>query len=263
MNRQSAKEVLAGLKRNHPSWFLEKEAKEKAEVLKVFGGPKIKILCVLVSLGGFEETLKSIRSQTVQPAKIVIADKPYPEFKFVGERAGMAVRKVLKNEPLNKYSHFLRVDGDVFLPPTFIEESVKLGADLVGWGYAQLMTISSFLELFGGVYPVFFAEDSVLVQKIRYSCKHSFAQYVVKPILPQATKYRREKYVETGKACYMLGFSLFHVMVFFKNRRSRTLVGFNVVYVVAGWLLFFVRHAPKFDFANKKNRAHSRLRDWI
>ena len=87
--------------------------------------PGTKILCVIVSLGGYENTLQSVKDQTIHPNKIVIADKPFPQFKYAGERAAMAMRDALSKEALDEFTHILRVDGDTVLQRDYIEHSLQ------------------------------------------------------------------------------------------------------------------------------------------
>jgi len=213
-----------------------------------------KILCVVVTLGGHGKTLASIHRQTVKPDLILIADKKFDR-QFAGERAGCAMRHALSQVNLDNFTHILRVDGDTVLPDTFIESALEQKADLVGSaGYAQLLAVKAFKELFGGIYPIAYAEDSVIHSTVLNSDKHVFVETPVKPILPPAKKYSKESWVKNGEEYYKLGYSIFGVLFTFKNHRSKTLVGFNLFYILKGWLKAFSSRMDVYEFAKRINR---------
>ncbi|UCC58204.1 MAG: glycosyltransferase family 2 protein [Candidatus Bathyarchaeum sp.] len=223
-----------------------------------------KILCVIVSTGDYEKTLQSIKDQTVQPEKIVIADKPYPQFRFVGERVGMAMRDALSREKLDNYTHILRVDGDTILQKDHVQHSLSKNVDLVGGGgYAQLLKVSAFKDLFNCDYPVDFAEDSCLSWAVIYSNKHTFHKGK-KPILPSPKKYPIQSWLEYGAARNRFGYSLFRTLAAFRNYRSTTFVGFKIIWVILGYLLAKAQRQKQHSFVKlKKTRIHARKRDYI
>jgi hypothetical protein len=224
----------------------------------------IKILCVIVSLCGYEKTLQSIKDQTVQPKKIVIADKPYPQFRFVGERVGMAMRNALSREKLDNYTHILRVDGDTILPKDYIQHSLSKNADLVGrGGYAQLLKVSAFKDLFNCVYPIDFAADSCLSWAVIYSNKHTFHKGK-KPILPSPKKYPIQSWLEYGACRQRFGYSIFKTLAAFRNYRSTTFVGFKIVWVILGYLRAKIQHQKQHNFVKlKQTRIYTRKRDYV
>lgn len=223
-----------------------------------------RILCIVVSLGGHEKTIESIKHQTFPVSKIVVADKRFPQFRYVGERAGMAMRDALSKERLEDFTHILRVDGDTLLPRKFVEESLKPNADLVGCGgYAQLLKVSAFQDLFGGIYPVDFAEDTVLAQAIILSPKHVYHRYVVHPIRPAPKKYPITSWIKTGEARYRIGISFLLTCLSFRDYRSSTPVGFKAILIVMGFLSAKIRGAKQYPFAAsnsfKQNDNNSKL----
>ena len=224
----------------------------------------VKILCVIVSLDGYEKTLQSVKDQTVQPVKIVIADKPFPQFRFVGERVGMAMRDVLLKEKLDEYTHILRVDGDTILPKNYVKYSLSKNVDLVGMGgYAQLLRVSAFEDLFDCIYPIDFAEDSCLSWAVIYSNRHTFDKGK-KPVLPPQKKYPVQSWLEYGACRYRFGYSFFRTLASFRNYRSTTFVGFKVLWVIMGYLWAITQQQKKHDFVElKKTRIYSRKRDYI
>jgi hypothetical protein len=224
----------------------------------------IRILCVIVSLGDCEKTLQSIKDQTIQPTKIVIADKSYPQFRFVGERVGMAMRDALSREKLDNYTHILRVDGDTILPKDHVKYCLRKNADLVGdGGYAQLLKVSAFKDLFNCEYPVDFAADSCLSWAVIYSNKHTFHKGK-KPILPPPRKYPMQAWLEYGAARHRFGYSLFRTLAAFRNYRSTTFVGFKIIWAILGYLQAKAQHQKQHEFVKlKKTRICARKRDYI
>jgi hypothetical protein len=201
-----------------------------------------KVLCVVVTLGGYGRTVESVKQQTYPVSKLVIANEPFPQFQSVGERTGMAMRNALSKERLDDFTHILRVDGDTILPKNFVEESLKLNADLVGCGgYAQLLKNSAFKQLFNNTYPVDFAEDTVLAEAVIRSPRHVYSKYVVKPITPAPIKYPITSWIKNGEFRYKTGMSFLLTCLSFRDYRSSTLVGFKSVLIIMGFLRAKVR----------------------
>ncbi len=219
--------------------------------MKSMCGPKV--LCVVVSLDHPAATLQSIFNQTVKPSKVVVAHKSYSQYRYVGERVGRAINHVLSYENLGDYTYLLRVDGDTVLPRDFLEKMLQLNVDLAGYGgYAQLLRMPTFLEAFKGVYPQVFGEDSVVHHTI-HELGYNHRGYIVEPIKPASKKYPADVWVQNGVLKYRLGYSLPMVLRSVKDYRSATLVGFNVVFLFAGYCLAYFRRLKKFWFVKEKN----------
>ena len=147
------------------------------------------------------------------------------------------MRNALAKEELDSFGYILRVDGDTILPKNFVEESLKLNADLVGCGgYAQLLKMSTFKDLFDNVYPVGFAEDTVLTQAVIRSPHHIYSKYAVKPITPAPKKYPLSSWIKNGEFRCKIGVPFLLTCLSFRDRRSSTLVGFNSILIIMGFL---------------------------
>ena len=214
-------------------------------------GPKV-LTIIVTRNGNSEATLQSIKNQTYKVCRTVFADKIYPETMSVGKRCGSAMRHALLQINLDEFTHFLRVDGDVTLPSTFLEETLKLNVAVVGHaGYAQLVKIRPFKKVLG-LYPIFDAEDSYVVRALRESgC--SYSDYAVKPCLPPPKKYRKQQWFLTGTIRYQLGCSIFNVLFCWKDRRSSTLVGFNCLHIILGYIHAWTTKTSKCWFVKEKN----------
>ena len=174
------------------------------------------------------------------------------------------MREALSKEKLENYTHILRVDGDTTLPKDYIEHSLNLNTDLVGSvGYAQLLKVSAFQDLFNCEYPIDFSEDSCLAFAIIYSNKHVFHKGK-KPNLPPPKKYSKDSWIEYGTCRHRLGYSFLRTLAAFKNHRSTTFVGLNIFWVVIGYFLAKAQRQKKHEFVKlKKTRIYARKRDYI
>jgi hypothetical protein len=138
-----------------------------------------KVLAVIASNEPSDATRRSLESQTVPPAQIVVADRTFSD-RYVGIRVAKAINSALDSLDLARFDWFLNVDGDVVLPPDWIERSAASGADVVGrGGYALLVRMSAFVAV-GSRFPVVEAEDSLLMMKLQ-SLGFKAVPYVVKP----------------------------------------------------------------------------------
>jgi hypothetical protein len=146
-------------------------------------------------------------------------------------------------------SQILRVDGDTVLPQNFIEESLKLNADLIGCGgYPQLLKVAAFKDLFDYVYPVDFAEDTVLSQAVILSSNHVYKKYVVQPIRPPPRKYPLALWIKNGESRYRTGIPFPYTCLSFRDRRSTTFVGFKAILIIMGFLRAKMRRMPQYSF---------------
>lgn len=216
-------------------------------------GHKIIAIIVTRKRENCQPTLLSIKNQTCKVDRIVFADKIFPKTLSIGKRCGSAMRYALRQINLEEFTHFLRVDGDVTLPCNFLEETLKLNAAVVGHGgYAQLVEVKPFLTVLG-LYPIHDAEDSYLIRalvELGYSyCSH----HVVKPCLPSPTKYRKEQWFLSGRVRYQLGCSIFNPVFSWKDRRSSTLVGFNCLNIILGYIHAWATKTCKCGFVREKN----------
>jgi len=126
--------------------------------------PEERILAIIASYEPAQRTRLSLESQSLPPAKIVVADRIFHD-RHVGIRVSKALNTALDGLDLTEFDWFLRVDGDVLLPPDWIEKAVALGADVIGTGGVLLVRMSAFKAV-GYRFPVLEAEDSMLILKL-------------------------------------------------------------------------------------------------
>ncbi len=202
------------------------------------------ILAVVMSRDEqYDGSPRSLLWQTVRPSHFVFADAKYSLDLPIGVRIGRAINKALKTVDLKEFDYVFKCNGYVVFQRNYLEECLKLSADLVGQaGYAQMIKVKSFLKCFGGVYPESsWAEDSALAYGfIRGG--YLVARAPMRPYLPKPKKYSREEWVEAGKERFRLGIDPFHVLFSFRDYRRATRVGFNAVYVVAGYFYAVMNH---------------------
>ena len=102
---------------------------------------------------------------------------------------------------------------------------MKLNVDLVGCGgSAQLLKVSAFKDPFGCIYPVDFAEDTVLSQAVIFSPNHVYSRYAVQPMKPLPKKYSITSWIRNGEARYRTGIPFSYTCLSFRDRRSSTFV---------------------------------------
>ena len=126
-----------------------------------------------------DQTRLSLESQTIAPSQIIIANKSFQD-KNVGLRVAKAINAVMESVDPTKFDWFLRVDGDVILPPKWIEISINSGADVIGrGGYSLLVRMRAFKAV-NYRFPIFEKEDSMLILKLQ-SLGFESIPYLVKP----------------------------------------------------------------------------------
>lgn len=137
------------------------------------------VLAIIASNEPSGPTRQSLESQTIAPARIVVADRTFND-RIVGVRIAKAINTAIDNLDLAEFDWFLRVDGDMILPPEWVEKSLASGADVVGrGGYALLIRMSAFVAL-GSHWPIIAPEDSFIILKLQ-SLGFKTVPYVVRP----------------------------------------------------------------------------------
>lgn len=211
---------------------------------------RVNILAVIVTKdpGLFVHGCDSLDCQMV-PLKRVLVDGTVYGDESVGMRVARTMNHALATVNLREYDYVLRVDDDVFLPDNFLHANLLGNFDVVGFGYAQLFRVVPFLKVFGGKYPVALAEDSALLDGFR-DAGYKVGKYIVAPVMLKRKRYSIREWVERGRSKHELGHSLFHALFDWKNKRQSTSVGFNSVFVVAGYLLARARKERVIRFRN-------------
>ncbi|MHA1834850.1 MAG: hypothetical protein ACTSV7_12790 [Candidatus Baldrarchaeia archaeon] len=204
-----------------------------------------KILCVIPSLPEdlSSLTLKSVLKQSIPIEMLVVLPK-----KVRGKNVSAKVSKVL-NESLQhiKIEHFdyiLRVDGEVVLPPNFLEEALKEKPDLYGAaGYAMLIKVGPFLKVMKGrFHPE--SDDSYTCYKFMQSGCKFIRRYKVRPILLRkpGRHHGVRYYINRGEIMYKVGYEPFHVLISFRWDLWN-------IFAVFGYFMALLKRERKFDVA--------------
>ena len=221
----------------------------------------MKILCLVPSLPGdlHFDCKKSIASQTISIDKTLFIFNQY-NGGTLASRVSRALNYGLDRVNLVEYDYILRVDADTVLTPDFLEKSLVGQPDLVGnGGYALLIKVKPFLELMGGKFHPL-SDDSYLIFKFKMEGKRVRAinDYLLETRLH---KHSKKDALFMGEIFYRIGYEPIHMFgfIFTKYLHSRNVnrrfegdaIGYNVWWIVAGYMVTFLRHEPKFDFSDK------------
>jgi len=225
------------------------------------GGDKLTYVVVIPTRETVRTALlKSVRNQTLPPALILVADKKFSLEMPLGERIGKAINLELSKVGLEKFDYLVRFDDDLTpLPSDFMEQNLKLDADLIGdrFGHAQIIKVKPFLKYLGGKWPEVQAEDSYIIMTFRV---HGLK---ISPHRIEAErsyrKHDRRYYLENGKARYRFGNRFLRLFLSFRDKIGGEYVFFNFVYVIAGYLLALLSRTEKHWFAEHARKAQSRL----
>ena len=205
-----------------------------------------KVLCIIPSLPEdlHPLTVKSILEQSFPIEMLVILPK-----KVQGETVAAKVSKVLneglQHIKLEDFDYILRIDGDVVLPPNFLEEALKEEPDLYGGaGYAMLIKVKSFLRVMNGrFHPE--SDDSYTIYKFMQSGCNFIKRRKVEPILLRKSGRHHgvKYYVARGEIMYKVGYEPFHVLTSFRWDLWN-------IFAVFGYFYALVTRKRRFDVAD-------------
>lgn len=209
-----------------------------------------RILVLIPSVRGVSDgTWKSINSQSIGVSRIVVSDKIFPSYLSVGERASKSINESIKYVDLKCYDYILRTDDDAYLPSNFLEENLKLNADVVGSsGYGQLIKMEPFMFYFNGRFPEVTAEDSYIFYYFQYLGLKAY-KYKVRPEKLKRKKHNLKYWLNVGEERYRIGYLPHMVILSFRDSISGFKVGFNVGYIFLGYLLAFIKGLQKYPFS--------------
>ncbi len=120
------------------------------------------------------------------------------------------ISKVLNNmlEYINieKFDYILRVDADIILPLDFIEKNITSGQHAIGYGYAQLIEVKSFIKCMGGKFNPEH-DDGYIIEKFKFCGVPASWDYVVKPTLKRQMGFHHGSkwFVDQGSLKFMYG----------------------------------------------------------
>jgi hypothetical protein len=168
-----------------------------------------RVLCIIPSLPDEVkmDTLRSIFSQTVPVACTILLTEKITEKLTFPAKISKVINNMLVDLKLENYDYLLRVDADVVLPHNFLEENLKQNFDVLGYGYAQLIKMSSFIKYMDGkLHPEH--DDGYVLAKFEYfGLKSSSNAYSVQPIVKRKPGFHHGSswFVTQGELHYRYG----------------------------------------------------------
>jgi glycosyltransferase involved in cell wall biosynthesis len=227
----------------------------------------VKIVVVIPTLDeDTSKTIRSIQDQTVKASKILVAvgsKKLYerlstgksagvqyfyvqPDFRQpLGKRVAIALNTILAKANIREYDYILKVDADATLPKHFIEENLKENADCLGGsGYAMLITVSAFLEVFNGKFAEVAADDTYLGLAFRRR-GYLVKGWRVPPMLRKKRPHSYRWYLTRGAEMYKMGYEPIHVLERLRGDRRGVLYSLGYIsamfkraeqYALAPWV---------------------------
>ena len=208
--------------------------------------PRILVIIPALPNENLSATLESIKKQTIKVEKIVIT-RERGKGKTLGARISYVLNRVLEREDLQIYDWLLRVDADCILPENFIEKNLEKlemeNADVLGYGYAQLIRVKTFLEVMRGRFDPR-QDDSAVHYWFLYYGRNVVREYAVPPILRRKSGKGYYKYfLARGEMQYRMGFEPVHVF-------AKILISLMNVFGIFGYLKAMFKRVERFEFAD-------------
>ncbi|MGI0080665.1 MAG: hypothetical protein ACRECH_13705 [Nitrososphaerales archaeon] len=233
----------------------------------------MKILCVIPTLRDDpSETVESLRRQVLPPTRIIVASGSKelsdeimawkdsfveaiyvrPDFKkSVGERIASALDSALQSVALDEFDCFLRIDADIILPPEFTTKNLPIERTIFhGDGSTLFFSIKSFMEVFGGRFPIVNEEDAYALFKYEES-GYIIRDWAPKPIvLRTSSRHNSWRYFYHGGYWhYRLGYEFVHHSF---GALRHLLIDKNMLelFEIIGFLSGWFRNVEKLDIAD-------------
>lgn len=205
----------------------------------------MRVLCTVVALPEdlSPNTVPSIMRQTVPVEKIVMVNRR-GKGETRAQRIATAFNQAIEEENLDRYDYILRVDGDVVLPPSFVEENLRQDADVVGTcAYAMLIRIPPFLRVMHG--RLYTENDDAYLRAKLQSHGYRVAQLKVKPIVIRkpGTHHGLRYFIVRGRQQYRLGSEPIHTLLTVREGNIGNLL------LLSGYLAAWLQKEPKYDVA--------------
>lgn len=208
-----------------------------------------RIVCVIPALPSEVKmaTLKSIFNQTVPVHYVILLTKKADSRLLFPAKISSILNDMLEDIKLKNYDYLLRVDTDTVLPENFVEENLKMGLDVLGWGCAQLVKIEPFLKIMNGKFHPDHDDGYIHVKMRQLGLKSSQEEYAVKPICIRepGRHHGTPWYFSQGVLDYRYGFdpagTLYNALVVFGLPYAP--------FVIYGYVYAAVHRVARFDVA--------------
>ena len=204
---------------------------------------KSKILCFIPALPSeiSLSTIRSIADQTTSVSAICILTKIAPKTLPFPAKISYVVNEWLKTVRLECFDYLLRVDADTVLPVNFIEVNLVGYPDVVGYGPAQLIKVSSFLKFMGGRFHPDH-DDGYVIFKFKALGLNVKTIYTVQPMINRVSGKHRGCgwHVDQGVLHYRYGYDILyeHLIVLGKWGQYHP---YGLFFLVGYWKALFSR----------------------
>ena len=148
---------------------------------------------------------------------------------------------------IEKFDYLLRVDADTILPKDFIEKNIASGNRAMGYGYAQLIEVKSFIKCMDGKFNPEH-DDGYIIEKFKFCGVSASWDYVVKPILKRemGNHHGSEWFLAQGELKYKYGWEPLSLGIYaFKN------FGVYTIFEILGFFNALFKRKKRFDVAVK------------
>ena len=128
------------------------------------------------------DTLQSIFSQSIPVTTTLLLTEKVTEKLSFPAKISKILNGMIEFVRIEKFDYILRVDADVILPQNFIEKNLESGTHAMGYGYAQLIDVKSFIKCMNGKFNPEH-DDGYIIEKFKFCGIPASWDYVIKPIL--------------------------------------------------------------------------------
>jgi hypothetical protein len=209
-----------------------------------------RILCLVPALPSEVrlDTLQSIFNQTIPVVSTILLTEKIMEKMPFPAKISKVINNMLNDLKLENYDYLLRVDADTVLPPNFIEGNLKHNFDVIGYGPAQLIKMSSFQKYMGGrMHPDH--DDGYPLVKFAQCGLKSKDTYFIAPNIQRVggLHHGSSWFISQGELHFRYGYDIFTEIgiVFGKYRKYHP---YGVFFLVGFFKALFQRK-KRFDVA--------------
>jgi hypothetical protein len=209
----------------------------------------IKILCVIPALPNEikMDTLQSVFSQSIPVTTTLLLTERINEKTSFPAKISKVLNNMLEYVRIEKFDFILRVDADTVLPLDFIEKNLATGNRAIGYGYAQLIEVKSFIKYMDGKFNPEH-DDGYVIEKFKFCGVPAAWDYVAKPTLKRKMGFHHGSkwFVDQGSLKFMYGWDPVNLAVYVLKKFSA--YSFLEVY---GYFYALFKRKKRFDVATK------------
>jgi hypothetical protein len=217
----------------------------------------LRICCLIPALPSEVRlaTLQSIFSQSVAVDCTVLLTKKAPDKLSFPAKISWVLNDMLDSLKLETFDFLWRLDADTVVPNNFLEATLAMGCDVVGYGPSQLIRVSAFLKCMNGRFHPDHDDGYPLVKFAQCGFKVSDT-YVVEPKIIRAPGFHHGAswFLSQGELHYRYGHDVIHEFVDFLFKfRSYHPYG---IFIFCGYLRGLLLHRGLFDVAGAIRWGH-------